>query len=205
MALTRIDIIDAALLRIGSEPIHDDGAAGGEALLAIYQSVTGYCLSAYPWTWNRVVRRLVRLSDPPVAFYAHQFDEPDDMLGAPRAAYASAGCHQPLSRWERLGGKILADVPDLWIEMDKRSEPTAWPAYFAELVQVAIMAEFALSIREDRALYDRLHAQVFGTPSEMRQGGMMGVAMNADAQSKPSEALDMSRGSNPLLAARSGG
>jgi hypothetical protein len=200
VAVTRIDLIDAALLRIGAEPVMTESTDEAKAHIAIFDSLTGFCLSACPWTWNTVTRRLVRLSDPPQRYWKYQFEIPADMLGTPRAAYDSAGCERPFTRWEMMDGRLLSDAGDVWLEMDKRSAPAAWPGYFQELVQVALMAEFALSIREDGTLRERLTQQAVGTPQEARQGGLMGVAMGIDAQSKPSYTLNI--GANPLASAR---
>jgi hypothetical protein len=200
MAMTRIDLIDGALLRIGAEPVMSESVPEALANIAIFDSIVGFCLSAAPWGWNTVTRRLVRLSDPPQRYWKHQFELPGDMLGTPRAAYDSASCERPFTRWELMDGRLMSEAADVWLEMDKRSEPAAWPGYFVELIQVAMMAELALSIREDRGLYERLHEKAFGTPSEMRQGGLMGIALGIDAQSKPSYTLNI--GANPLASAR---
>jgi len=199
VAQTRIDMIDTSLMRIGAEPLQNEAAPGAELHIAIFLSITGFCLSANPWSWNTVTRRLARLSAPPERYHAYQYTLPSDMLGTPRAVYADlAG--QSTTRFELNNGVLETDAPDIWLKHDKRSEPDVWPGYFIELIQVALMAEFALSVREDRTLRDQLTEQAFGTPREMRQGGLMGVAMGIDAQSKPSKVLRV--GSNPLISAR---
>lgn len=200
MAVTRIDIIDAALLRIGAEPVQTENTPEAETHIAIFDSVTGFCLSSSPWTWNTIIRNLPRLSAPPARYWTYQFELPADMLGTPRALYDSSSCERPFTRWEVMDGRIATDAANVWLEMDKRSLPSVWPGYFVELIQVALMAEFALSIREDSTMRERLMQQAFGTPSEMRQGGLMGIALGIDAQSKPSPTLNL--GANPLLSAR---
>jgi len=202
VAQTRIDLIDAALMRMGAEPLQSEAAPGAELHIAIFLSITGFCLSANPWSWNTVTRRLSRLSAPPERHWPYQYTLPPDMLGTPRAVYADAS-GIPTTRFELNNGVLEAEAPDIWLKHDKRSEPDVWPGYFTELIQVALMAEFALSVREDRGLRDLLTEQAFGTPREMRQGGLMGVAMGIDAQSKPSKVLRVSE-NNPLLTARFG-
>lgn len=200
--LTRIDLIDAALVRIGDEPLQSEAAPGAETHLAIFDSVTGYCLSANPWSWNTVTRQLPRLADAPPRYWKYQFEKPADMLGAPRAFYQNGECRTPFTDVELNDGTVQANVGALWLKHDKRSAPDAWPGYFVELIQVALMSQFALSVREDKALMQTLDQQAFGTPSEMRQGGLMGIAMGIDAQGKPSPVVGLGR--NALLAARRG-
>ncbi len=203
MATTRIDLIDSALMRIGSQPMQSEAAPNAAQLLSIYDSITGYCLSANPWSWNTVTRQLPRLSAPPLRYWRYQFEKPADMLGTPRAVYASSDCRVPFTGFELNNGVVEANVENIWLKHDRRSQPVDWAGYFQELIQVALMAEFALSVREDKTLREALHQQAFGTPSEMRQGGLMGVAMGIDAQAKPSPVLNIG-GSNPLLDARFG-
>jgi hypothetical protein len=202
MALTRIDMIDASLMRIGAEPLQSEAAAGADTHIAIFDSVSGYCLSANPFSWNTVTRKLVRLTAAPLRYWKYAFEKPSDMLGAPRAFYDNATCRVQFTEVELNDGVIQTNVTDLWMKMDKRSPVDQWPGYFVELIQVALMSQFALSVREDRALMVTLDQAAFGTPSENRQGGLMGVAMGIDAQGKPSPVVAMGR--NPLTSARLG-
>jgi hypothetical protein len=203
MATTRIDLIDSSLMRIGAQPMQSESAPNAEQQLAIYDSITGYCLSANPWSWNTVTRPLARLSEAPARYWSYQYELPEDRLGTPRAVFNAADCRLPFTGFELDDGVLKTNAAAIWLRHDKRSQPIDWPGYFQELIQVALMAEFALSVREDRTLRDSLHQQAFGTPSEMRQGGLMGVAMGIDAQAKPSPVLNL--GANPLIAARFGG
>lgn len=200
MALTRIDLIDAALMRIGAEPLQSEAAAGADTHIAIFESITGFCLSANPWSWNTVTRRLVQLSEPPVRYWQYQFKKPSDMLGPPRSVFDCADTRTPFTRYELNDGTLQTDAPQIWLRHDKRSAAGDWPGYFTELIQRALMAEFALSVREDRVMRAALHEEAFGTPRENSRGGLMGVAMDLDVQGKPSPVVAL--GNNPLFNAR---
>jgi hypothetical protein len=199
---TRLEIIDAALERMGEEPLGDEAAPGAATHLKVWSGVTGYILAANPWSFNTVTRKLTRLTDPPELFYAYQFTLPHDMLGAPRAIYDRADCKTPYTRWEILDEVLLADAAELWLKMDKQPNPARWPGYFAELVTLALMSEFALSIREDPVLRERLRGDCYGTPSEGGTGGLMGQAMTLDSQGKPSTRIQL--GSDPFTSSRRG-
>lgn len=199
---TRLEMIDNALVRMGEEPLGDETAPGADTHLGVWFAVTGHILGVNPWSFNTVTRRLARLSEPPAMFYAYQFQLPADMLGAPRAVYDSATLKVPLTEWEILDGVLCANAADLWLKMDKQPEPARWPGYFVELVTRVMMSEFALSIREDPVLRERLRTECFGTASELGTGGLMGQAMTLDSQGKPSPKIQM--GSDPFTSARRG-
>jgi hypothetical protein len=193
-------MIDAALERLGEEPLGDESAPGASTHLAVWSGVTGFILAANPWSFNTVTRQLARLTEPPQLYYRYQFTLPSDMLGAPRAVFDKADCREPYVRWEILNGTINADAEALWLRMDKQPDPARWPAYFVELIIRGLMSEFALSIREDAVLRDRLRGEAFGTSSELMMGGLMGAAMTLDSQGKPSQKIQMGR--DPFTSAR---
>jgi hypothetical protein len=199
---TRLEIIDKALVRMGEEPLGDETAPGADAHLAVWDGVTGLILGVNPWSFNTVTRQLARLTDPPPMFYTYQYQLPADMLGAPRAVYDKPDCKTPYTQFEVLNETLCANAETLWLKMDKQPAPARWPAYFVELVTRAMMSEFALSIREDPVLRERLRGECFGTPQEMGTGGLMGQAMVLDSQGKPSPKIQM--GSDPFTSARRG-
>lgn len=200
MALSRIDVIDTALVQIGAEPLQSESAVDAATHIRAFDSIAGYCLSINPWHWNTVTRQLVRLSAAPLRYWRFQFERPADMLGAPRAYYDSADQRSPFTDVELLDGAIQTNAAQLWMTMDRQSSPDMWPAYFVTLIETALQARFALSIREDAVLADRLEQRAFGLPSEHRRGGLMGIALDIDAQSKPSPVI--AEGRNPLVSAR---
>lgn len=200
MALSRIEIIDTALVALGAEPLQSESAAGSDTHIKTFDSIVGYCLTVNPWHWNTVTRQLPRLSEAPLRYWRYQYERPADMLGAPRAYYNSSTCRQPFTDVELNDGTIQTNAEQLWLKHDKRSAPATWPAYFVTLIETALQARFALSIREDATLANLLEQRAFGTPQEMRRGGLMGVALDIDAQAKPSPKIG--EGRNPLISAR---
>jgi len=200
VALSRIEVIDTSLVQIGAEPLQSESAAGAETHILTFNSIVGYCLSMNPWHWNTVTRQLPRLDAAPLRYWRYQYERPADMLGAPRAYYASADGRQPFTDVELNDGTIQTNAEQLWLKMDKRSTPDTWPAYFVTLIETALQARFALSVREDSALSERLEQRAFGTPQEDRRGGLMGQALGLDAQSKPSPRINMGR--DPFTSAR---
>jgi hypothetical protein len=201
---TRIDVINSCLVRIGSDPVADEQADGVDTHLSIFEDVTRYILAVYPWFFSTATRRLSRRVEAPAAHWKIAFELPTDMQGAPRAVFDRSDMRWPFTRYELKGRELHTDATEIWLTYPKApptsGEPFFWPGWFEELVKVAIMAEFALSIREDPVLRERLRENAYGAPHENGQGGLMGQAMAQDAQAKASAVI--AEGVQPLIDVR---
>lgn len=197
---SRIELINNALMRIGAQPLIDELDPLAPPHIAVYDSVLAR-LAAYPWTFMKTTRKLARLVDPPdPAHWKYAFTLPTDHGGGLRAVYDSATLRRPFLAFEVSGPHLLADVPDVWVVVMVTSQQQRWPGDFRELLMTAVMAELALSVREDRGLHDRLYQKAFGTPGQNGMGGLMGAALENDAQGVPDE--EIGDGGNPLIDAR---
>ena len=196
---TRVEQINTALLRIGANPLQSDTAAGAEPFVAIYTGVMAR-LSAHPWTFYRRMRRLVQLALPPEILWAYAYQLPADRIGPPRALYWDTRSRTPLTEYDIQGDQVLCDQPQLWADIPLISDAVLWPGDFQELQQVALMAEYALSVREDRALHDRLYQKAFGSPGQNGMGGLLASCLENDAQATP--ATTVGGGVNPLIDVR---
>jgi hypothetical protein len=198
--LTRLDLIKRAQMRIGDEPLTSETAPGADTYISIFDSVRDNLLSLYPWTWSTVTRRLTRLAAKPAQHWQHYFQLPSDMIGAPRAVFASDEQRTPFTVYELTENRLAADVETIWMRYTKRADIGLWPGYFVELNDTVLRSEFSLSIAEDRGKYQALREIAFGSESMVGQGGLFHLATSLDAQSKPSPII--AEGSNPLIAAR---
>lgn len=197
---TRLEIINRALVRIGADPLDNETVDGAETHLAIYAGVSEDLLSRNEWSFATVTRRLTRLADAPAQHWRYQYQLPSEMLGSPRAVYDSDALRWPMTAYALSEQRLLTDAEAVWLKYIKTPDPTWWPGYFRELVTVAMMAELAFSVREDRVTRDALRGDVYGSANMLGQGGLLGEAKGLDAQSKPSPVI--AEGSNPLIAAR---
>lgn len=198
--VTRLEIIKRLQARIGDEPITAEDDAGADTHIAIYEDVQLDLLSRYPWQFNQVTRRLGRLTAVPDQHYEYYFQMPADMIGAPRAFFRDRECRHTLSNFQITENRVAADAEEIYIKFNGLVPPAQWPGFFRELFNVAVMSEFALSIREDGVLSDRLRLRAFGTPAQLGEGGLFAQAKNMDAQSHSQVVL--SEGSNPLIDVR---
>jgi hypothetical protein len=197
---TRIAIINAALARIGELPLQSEAADGAATHIAVFDSVLAYLLSMYPWSFARTTWQLARLSTAPSAHYLYAFQLPTDMLGAPRAVFNQSSSRLPFTKWRLQGQFLLADADAIWMEGMVMPELTRVPGVFTELLTVALMAEFALSVREDKSLWASLRAVAYGDGGLTGHGGMLAQCKAMDVQGQPSPTV--AEGSNPLLDAR---
>ena len=201
---SRIELLNRALMRIGAQPLIDELDPVAPPHIAVYDSVLSR-LAAYPWSFMKTSRRLVRrdAAPDPAHFPAHwkyAFDLPPDHLGALRAVYDSETLRRPFLGFEVQGAVLLTDAAQIWVVVMVTSQTQRWPGDFSELLMTAVMAELALSIREDRPLHDRLYAKAFGSPGQNGMGGLLAAALENDAQGVPDEAIG--DGSSPLIDAR---
>lgn len=203
---TRIEIIDDALVMIGAQPLQVETVRGADRRIREYRAVVTGLLTGYPWWFSVRVRKLNKIVGEKPAQWLYRFALPADMLGGPRAAYDRAPGN-PFHAWELVAseepdrpGELHSDAEEVWLRYAADVAPQFWTGYFRVLVLAALKAQFALSVREDGVLAERLRKEAFGTPEERGAGGVAAQARAQDAQSKPSQSLTL--GNNPLIDVR---
>lgn len=211
---TRIDIIDQARAAIGERPLVTEDASGADVALAQFNTHIGALATLYPWSFQVRLLQLAQLTASPLPQWRYCYQLPADLIGVP------VGVHSPRStagfapaswassqealelEWERLGDKIYSSQPQLWMRYTYTLTPAQWPAYFTQLAVLTLQAWFALSVREEQPLFDRLIRLVYGPPEMGGMGGMVASAMSIDASSQPSRSVPAV--SNPLIDVRMG-
>lgn len=199
MTTTRIEQINVALYRIGNPPLIDETDPAAPPHIAVYDSLLKR-MAAQPFSFFKTTRRLVRLSSAPIAHFAYAYQLPSERIGPPRAIYADEAQRKPITSYDIQGDQVLCDYENVWANIALLRGPEYWPGDFAECFTLAVMAELALSVREDRALHDRLYQKAFGTPGEGGVGGLFRTALEQDSQATPS--TQVGGGVNPLIDVR---
>jgi hypothetical protein len=202
--MDRITIINRALARIGCLPIISEADPGpaGTGLLATHDSVIDDILSKHPWRFTLRFAALNRLADAPASGWKAAFALPPDRLALPRAYYETRQTDRPVTRFSLTGSSVETDTDTLFCDYQSRALPIHWPAYFSELAVMALAAEYALEIREEPALRDRLRRDAYGPPDYQGEGGQFKVAADLDAQAGASQ--QVAGGANPLTDVRHG-
>ncbi len=192
--VTKIALIDRALVRIGQQPVKTDKGERAEQVALIWDAVYEDLASEYSWTFATRTRPLARLTAPPDQHWEYAFQLPADRVGPPIAVYDTDDKDaRPFKIWDLQGDRLLANKDALWATFTIDPEPLHWPGYFREIAVLLAAAEYALSEREDAVLRDRLRTSVFEPPSA-HMASKMQRARSRDAQSKPSKKLDLATG-----------
>lgn len=194
-----LEVVNRALMRIGANPLNSEHDANAPQHLVIHDGVLRR-IFASPFSCAKVKRRLVQLPTPDPPHYKYAYALPTDRLSMPRAVYRDPELKSPCTDFDVLEGQLLIDEPQVWMSYMRMPPWERMGGDLQELIITAEMAEFALSIREDRPLHDRLYQKAFGTPSEKGFGGMMGACLENDAQGQVSTIID--GGNNPLIDVR---
>jgi hypothetical protein len=203
--MDHVTIANRAISRIGGirmQSFDQPGPAGKNAV-DLYWSVIEDLMGKYPWHFTKKKAALSRETDAPVFGWTYKFLLPPDRLGPPRAIYDSPAVNaRPFTNWEPNGQHILANVEALWCEYPWKPDPDWWPAYFRELSNLCLMAEYAGALREDWTLRAKLRLEAYGSEQMQGEGGQFAVATALDAQAQPAPEIDGGR--NPITAVRYG-
>ena len=200
----RVTLINRALSRIGCLPIQSVAEPGpaGTGVVITYDAVLEDLLSKYPWHFTKQFAALSRLADAAPLGWRYAFLLPPERLALPRAYFESATSDHPLTRFEVATDRVFTATDGLFAQFQAKPEPALMPAYFRELLTLALAAEYALEIREDPQLRQVLRRDAYGPPEMQGEGGQFKVAADLDAQANPSQ--QPAGGENPLTDFRSG-
>lgn len=201
MATLRIEMLNRALVRIGANPLPSEQDVSAPQHLAVFDSVAED-LAAKPFSVFKTTRRLVRDQIPAgsPSHYAYAYKLPPDRCGPPRAVYADGEMRRPVTDYDIEGDLIYTGHEQIWCTVTTLRDIAKWQGDLKEAFVCCLMAELALSVREDRPLHDRLYAKARGTPQQNGLGGLVGAALENDNQAIPSTMTG--GGVNPLIDAR---
>lgn len=196
---TRIATINRCLARVGERAIQSEAVAGADRLIAAHGAVTDFIFSDFDWACGRTVRELARLAEAPSEHWAYAFQLPSDRLGPPTAYFSTKDLRCRQKTFETRGDTVLVDDEALWARYARVPDPLDIPGYLREAIDVALMAEFAFIVREDRALRDRFRREAYGPDG---YGGLVGHARSKESQARPPKRMPLDE--NPLLSVRRG-
>lgn len=203
MSSPAVSLCNQALRLLGEGGITSftEGTALADTCATLWQDTIRGLLAAYPWRFTLRKAALARLADSPINEwrYAHQL--PPDLMVL-RQIFAGTGANaMPLLEYERFEASVLAQQPQLWADYQVETGPETWPPAFMLLARYALAADFAIPVAGSQTAAEWWDRKAFGTPSEARMGGQMGVARRLDAQQQPPQAIR----DFPLIVARNGG
>jgi len=132
---TSIDVANRALLLLGARDITSFLDDSNEAKIAktLYLSTRDFVLRAYPWASLKRRKKLVKLADPPISGFAHQFQLPEDNI---RVLEVHSPSINTIRRWEVNGEVVLCDYAPLSIVYLSNAIPEN--KYSSQLVQALV-------------------------------------------------------------------
>jgi len=193
MAETDVSICSAALMELGGSPINSFDTPGDVAkfLKIRYPQLRAGVIGSYPWECMKVRKALTRETAAASGF-RFSFLMPADMIGTPGAVFLS---NEPWTRatsgFEVRGRRIVSNYDKLWMEYSAVRPESEWPSFMVELMIAVVKEAIAFMLTDQQNVKDAAYVAAYGTPSENRTGGLMGLAMTTDAQGS---------GNNPGLA-----
>lgn len=195
---TRLELINAALARLGEQELEFESAAAkaafGDAGVvdpeddlqriagAIYPQVRASLLNAHPWSWltqrtRLVLRPAVEGEDAGAWPYANRYRLPNPSVNSVRAVFTQASSDTPTTTgWKVEGGWLYTNVEIAFIEDQRQVDETVFPQLFQNALTLKLAAEMSLPIKEDletMRYYERLAENALND------------AMRVDAQSQP--------------------
>lgn len=196
-----IAICNEALTLLGHSAIHDfEGRTpASEACERVYGVVLGQLLDAYDWRFAMRQQKLTRLAGAPTDGFTYRHQLPNDRDGDPARYYSDLHGSFVVDS-AVFSDAVHSDHEDLWCDYVKAGALTG---NFRNLLVRALAADLALSLCDDRGVYDRFRREAYGTPSEGGRGGLFKTAISNDARgAKPRSVLKM--GTGPLVEAHLG-
>lgn len=192
-ALTDIELCNTALVRLGAKTFtsFDDGSDMAEICSTQYEITLGRCLSAHPWRFATEKEQLARLATPPVNGWKYAYQLPTSMISGPWAVYDSLDENAPpLREFEIYGDKLYSDSEVVVIDYRKEVPEQKFPAWFQELMVLALCSVFAPSVTEKADLAQQFSVEAWGTPSDDMQGGWFANCKRMNAQQAPARSFD---------------
>lgn len=197
--LTNVAIVNRALAVFGGGVVAtmQDATPPGPSVAAVYETAMLGLLAEYPWSFTFDVRELVRLADEtPDASgllksgwrYAYQLPAdrlapPDKYLNDPRDERAA------VTRFRVANDRVYCDEEKLYAMARFRPDEAVWPPYFVSAAIAMLAAELVMPISGNATLRGDLEAKAVGTPSERRNGGLLGLAKQTDARNSGTASL----------------
>jgi hypothetical protein len=199
--LDPITVVNRALALVGIEPIQSfaDEFAGSSAG-DIYQSVIGFNVGLYPWSFATEMRALGQKTGTSGFGYSYMHELPADRLGPPlRLSDIATDPTRQFTAYLLSANLVHSNSATIYALTKFMPDPDRWSATFAHASVLSLAAEFAETLGEDAKARAEYREDAYGTPLMAFRGGAMGAAIQEDARATPPRKLPF--GSNPLLQA----
>lgn len=152
MALSKTDIANQALGRIGAQRIMDlDDVDSKSARICknVFEATVREVGRSAEWNCLKKRARIGRLTDAPEFGWAYQYQLPADFLRMVKLNGTRAD-NDPGDEWEVEGRKLLTDAEEAKIQfIGYKDDPNEYDALFTNAVVVLLASKIAVPLRQD--------------------------------------------------------
>lgn len=147
MPTTTIDLCNAALLKLGAEPIAslEEASVQADCARRLYPLVRDGLLVAHPWSFTLANTKLDADPEPPLAEFSHAFSLPDDHL---RTVSAGTGGSGRGLTYRMQGAKLLANASSVVLAYQRRVDEALFPPFFIQALVARLAAELCIPLTE---------------------------------------------------------
>lgn len=148
MALSELQLINAALAKLGAAPITSlsDGSATAEMTNALYPLVRDAFLAAYPWGFLVTQVVLNTPVTPPIADYDYAFNLPGDHLRTLSVGAMNVGAGVA---YRIQNNRIETNESAIILTYLRRVTPGGYPPHIDAALAARLAAELCLPITEN--------------------------------------------------------
>jgi len=173
---SKIDLVSNALILIGDAPINSLVGSSRAAQVAnnLYDNIVGFEFSKFPWGFARKKAQLSLTTDTPIDDeFSSIYQLPTDMVTLikinPNMSYRILGDKLYIN----YSGRIVCDYI-------YKAPESAYPPYFAKMIEYALAKDFATSIRDSAAARQEMAAEYLNASR---------MARYTDSQQHPQEQI----------------
>lgn len=213
--LTHLNIMNAALARIGGGSIMDENEDSDLAaqVRAVYYDRVDAIFGMHPWKFAGKTYKLDAIAPTAengydatdkkfITGWKYAFALPGARLGEPRRIMADPRRpDDPFREFYIEAGIVYADRAPIWGAFTVRADPSVWVSnpLFKLAVTTGVAADLCVPVTHDKGLAEAIQQDFEGMPSEGGRGGLLGRAMGKDLAGAP---VSSPLRSDPLTSAR---
>ncbi len=146
MAITNIDIVNLALIKIGSAKITTFTDKSDVNLSTLYSQIRDRLLIQYPWNFARAREELSPNDEAPAFEWDYEYDLPMDYLGRPEL-------YDTTAEFVIEGTTLLCNDDVIYLKYTTQVTDTSlFTSFFIDCLVLAIASELAVPITNDQKL-----------------------------------------------------
>ena len=202
---TDISICSQALILLGADPISsfEEETDAAKVCANRYPALKKRIISGHPWRCMMTSKELTRDAIAPIKEWRYSYIIPGELVGSGAWAMFNGVAIDdlPAKSYEIFGRRLQTNHTRAIIDFVTVKPESEWPAWFADLVMYAFMADIAFAVTDQQNTVDRWQGFTYGSPSEGGKGGYYGSCTTLDAQGQPNENVQ----NDQFVNARAGG